>query len=188
MRLFKLICLTLTALVVLPLTAAHADTWRTNDPKDNGGGIGDVSRIRVDNAPRNLFLRVKYYEGAAEGNVNIFIDTRRSNPGPEFRIMASVDPEVSDWLGFVELYRVDNWKTRRLAHARRCDGMTARADEDVNLSFKVPRRCLKINGRLPGAVRMSLRSGSVYGGPGGESPTFDWAPRWRGFGRWVAHK
>lgn len=178
MRILKVIGALLALLMVIPAGAASAAVWHQDDPRDYGGGRGDLSRVRIDNAPRNLFVRVAFYRSYNYSDW-VFLDTRRSDPGPEFVVDVNAwddyqDPEVG-------LSRVKRgWWPET---SRRCPSLEL-STKDGDLRFTVPRRCLGIKGKVPGAVRIAVASE----GPDEESPAeHDWAPGVKRFGPWVRH-
>lgn len=183
MKTVKLIALTLVALLALPMAAATADVWSTNEFT----GDDDVMRqVRIDNAPRNLFLQSNWQGGYYEGNVRFWLDTRRGNPGPEFRVDVYLDEFNSNGSAIpgIRLQRVDSFKGR--IGKRACAALSGRLSDAGNVKVKVPRRCLKVHGHLPRSVRMSVGVFFVYGGPDFNG-SWAWSPAKHRFGPWVAH-
>jgi hypothetical protein len=190
MRSIRLMVLVVALLLALPTAAASADVWGTNDRKEDRNGIGDISRIRVDNAPRNLFLRTRFYAGMAEGDVLFYLDTVRRNPGPEFRVKVYLDEFTTGGAiarDALTVDRVDRFGARGRLHRRPCAGRSGWISRADNVNVTVPRACLAVGGHRPGAVRLSVSVFRVYGGPDFNGD-WDHAPSRHRFGPWVAHR
>jgi hypothetical protein len=183
MKTVKLIGMALAALLALPMGAATADVWATL----RFTGDDDVMRkVRIDNAPRNLFLQTKWHNGFYEGDVFYWLDTRRRDPGPEFRVRVYLDEFNSNGSAIpsITLRRVDGFKGR--IGERDCAGLSGRLSDAGNVNVTVPRRCLRVRGQLPGAVRLSVGVFFAYGGPDFDG-SWAWSPARHRFGPWVTH-
>lgn len=183
MKTLKLIAATLAALLALPVSAAVADMWSTQQFT----GDDDVMRkVSIDNASRKLFLKTKWEGGFYEGNVVYWLDTRSQDPGPEFKVDVYLDEFDSNGsaINNVRLRRVDGFGDD--IGNRSCAALSGRLSDAGNVNVTVPRRCLKVHGHLPGSVRMSVGIHFAYGGPDFDG-SWAWSPAKHEFGPWVAH-
>lgn len=188
MRSMKLLVAAAVFAIALPMSAASADVWSKTDPtEDVENGIGDISKIRVDNGHDRLRLRTKFYEGYAEGDVYFYLDTVRRNRGPEFRVKVYLDEFTRRGAlprNVISVHRVERFGRESIGR-RACPRRSGWISRTDNVNVTVPRACLKIGGRAPKAVRLSVSVFRVYGGPDFNG---DWddAPRRHTFGPWVA--
>lgn len=176
MRAMKLAGLVLAVLLVAPQGPAAADIHAYTDPREDIAA-GDISKVRINNAPRNLFVRVKFFDGHYD-LTRIYIDTRRRNPGPEF--VATVDMSYGKRYLSIDLDRVrTGWRGQR---NRKCGSLGVWISRAGNVNATVPRRCLKINGAKPRAARVAASEAAEGGG------IHEWAPGRKRFPRrWVQH-
>lgn len=183
MKKVKLIAAALVALLALPMGAATADTWST---KHFTGDDDHMRKVSLDNAPRNLFLKTKWHDGFYESDIYYWLDTRSHNPGPEFMVEVYLDEFDSNGSAIpkLELRRVDSFGDD--LGKRQCGSLSGGLSDAGHVNVTVPRRCLKVHGHLPGAVRMSVGIFLVYGGPDIKG-SWAWSPSKHDFGPWVAH-
>lgn len=159
--------------MLLTPTAASAGTWTDTDPYDPGKFKHDISRIKVTHGPKNLWVRASFWPRVGSPNVTeAWIDTRPGKPGPEFAARRN-----DGWPRMIQVDRVRRWDYWNSTE-RRCPRATVRMVSG-DVLMKVPRRCLKLGGRKPARVRVTVSSHDeqfVW-------RTQDWAPRKERFGR-----
>ncbi len=183
MKTLKLIAAALVAVLALPVGGAAADVWST---QQFTGDDDVMKKVSLDNAPRKLFLKTSWENGYYEGNVYYWLDTRRQDPGPEFKVNVYLDEFNSNGapIDGLSLRRVESFGND--IGNRQCGGLSGRLTDNGNVKVAVPRRCLKVHDRLPGSVRMSVGIFFAYGGPDFDG-SWAWSPSKHDFGPWVAH-
>jgi hypothetical protein len=158
---------------MLGVAPSYADIGRFDDARGETGQSIDVWHVRIDNSTtsRNrVTVTVQFDQWFREDRVNVFLDTKPRNSGPEYAF-TSQNRRFRIW-------RVPGWRPRN-GRAIACQGVRAsafRRSDRVRISFL--RRCL---GR-PQAVRVSAMTRSFV-------PEFgfftDWAPGRHRFTPWV---
>ncbi len=174
---------TLVALA-LPVGAATADAWTS----DHFTGDHDVmEQVRLDNAPHHLFLHTSWRGGFYEGDIYYWLDTRRSSPGPEFRVHVYLDEFNSNGAAIpdIALDRIEGFAGPARERPRRCP-VRGRLTQTGDVDVSVPRSCLRLDGHLPGSVRMSVGVFFAYGGADFNG-SWAWSPARHTFGPWVAN-
>lgn len=157
-------CAVLAVGVALP---ADANVRRfTDSHRDSDSGV-DIWSVRVDNstAVRNeVRIRVKQDDVRFVGSVTIYIDTKPTNPGPEFALFGAAGSEYT-------FNHTKSWTETRGQVPFRC-GYRMRINETTDVTRAVlPRRCLG----EPGAVRVAVHA------VGGMDDGRDWAKARRTF-------
>jgi hypothetical protein len=175
----SLTILSAVVLAMLPTSPASAAVWTKSDRNDRANWGGDIAFVRVANAPRKLHVDTSmHYDRNNRGleRIKVFVDTRRHNPGPEFRL-TYVPASDRIVLHRVGRFRISGGTKRWCGGAEAFYGVSARA-----VHVEIPRWCMRIRGERPGAVRVAVRTSS----PGGRIK--DWMPRSRAFpAKWIAH-
>jgi len=175
--------LTVGALVATP---AHAEVWQVRDGDNPRRNAADISLVRVDHAPRNVFTDVRFHQNSGYDEMHVLIDTRPRNRGPEFALWVTM-AENRGGTAYA-LYRINAFGDAASDHrlfatgrSVRCRGAEARwvwrGPQQDMFTTKVPRSCLATRGTAPRKVRVSVRAFS--------DRVRDWAPGRREFGRWV---
>ena len=170
--------------LVLPVGAATADEWATDQFT---GDHDSLDQVRLTHARLNVFLHTSW-EGDfyPEGDVYYWLDTRRSSPGPEFRVKVYLDEFNSSGKAIpgTTIDRIDGFDSGvgRELHCGVRGWLSKAGDVDVT----VPRSCLRYRGKLPASVRMSVGVMFAYGGPDFNG-SWAWSPGRHQFGPWVAH-
>jgi hypothetical protein len=182
MKIMKLIAMTLVALLALPMGAAVADIWAT---KKFTGDDDVMQKVRIDHAPRNLFLQTKWKNGFYEGDIRYWLDTRKGDPGPEFLVRGYLDEFNSNGspIPGITLRRVEDFG--KGIGKRKCAALSGFLSDAGHVNVKVPRHCLTILGQQPMSVRLSVGVFFAYGGPDFNG-SWAWSPRKHRFGPWVA--
>jgi hypothetical protein len=152
---------------------------KAHDGDDNGDGkndVGDVKRVRIGHGKDWVYIKSTPHKGAFLGDFDdYFIDTKLKNPGPEFVVQTNTD--YGDWF---RVHRTE--KFSQVGKATCPSGRVHYDHETQQYRFRIPRECLRSRaGTLPGTLRVSVHTVTVFGGPGDG----DWAPGKRKFGPWV---
>ncbi|MDO7867934.1 hypothetical protein [Nocardioides jiangxiensis] len=175
-----------TALVAVVGAAApaRAESWtvrdRAGDVPDTG--YSDIQSVTVVHRAETLDVSVSF--AAAGGIVNAFVDTDRTDRGPEFRIRLRWRGD--DFVG--EVFAVERWRTpigpgNRVA----CAGLETHTGYRLPdlAGVTVPRACLRAHGVVPRELRVAVRSWLLEAD--GSPVDIDWAPSRRSFpAAWVA--
>ncbi|MDO9494231.1 MAG: hypothetical protein Q7J48_00885 [Nocardioides sp.] len=158
---------------------AHAEvrtiTDATGDGSDGTGSSGprkwgDIGTVRVNHAPKRVYFRVFAAPGGQLPDFyDLWVDTNKSNPGPEFVVTYSLETErigVSSTDRFLEF-----------------GPATCSLDTDTiirqGVRLVVPRTCLRTEGfKVPWRIRTSVQTSMEY-------ENADWAPGRKRFGPWV---
>lgn len=164
-----------TAVVVAVLASAvpaAADVRRFTDARDDSSTSVDIRSVLVDNstAARNKVIVVVRQDNVRFGDsIEIFLDTRPGDRGPEYSIGGAT---ASEYL----LWHRERWKGHGRVVPFRC-GYKLKINEETDRSRAVIHRsCLG----HPGKVRVAVKV--VRGFP----PTSgDWAPARRTWFDWV---
>ncbi len=178
MRLF--VAAVLSALLVAAPSPAMADRITITDPANDhvppGGddldGAGDVTKVRVDHAPRRVYVDTVFRTEPYE-NLEINFDTRKGRPGPEFFLLKT-------YLG------VTLWRFKSNGHSTRekcADKRVKYRKKQRTWAAYVNRGCLKSPaGTTPHQVRVRVLSASddYYF-------TLDYVPGEHRYSRWVQH-
>jgi hypothetical protein len=168
------------AMLTLTGTPAAAERITIKDPAhdhvppggQNTRGLGDVIRVRVDHAPRRVYVdtvfRTRPYD-----ILEIYFNTRKWRPGPEF-VMYKTPFGVTLWRipakGDLDRVRCRDMRVRYLPRRHTWASYVNRACL-ANRKGTPPRRL---------RVRLLSASDDFYF-------TRDWVPRKGGASRWVHH-
>ena len=169
---------TLGALLCVALVAgpAAADSATFTDARGDIRASNDIWSVRVVNGAdqgTRLHLVARLRDLGPGDQVDFWIDTVATDPGPEFRADAVANSD------FLEVRAVDHWQQSGTAVA--CPGLRVRMDgfnPTQRARFSIPLRCLG----NPGAVRVAAHSRSITEN-GAQN---DWAPALRTWYPWVA--
>lgn len=172
----RLLVLVTAILLASAAAPAQAERWSTSDPAGDHvaaggqdfGGRGDVLGLRVDHAPRRVFVDTRFRTGPYD-ELMVFWNTRARRRGPE-----------------LVLYRthqgVTLWRTgpgHRLRRRVPCADLGVRR-AGRTWRARVSRSCLAGTGRAPRRVKVKVLSADeTYGW------TLDWAPGERRASPWV---
>ncbi len=153
---------------------------KAHDGDDNGDGhhdVGDVKRVRIGHGKDWVYIKSTPHRGTFLGDFDDYwIDTNLKNPGPEFVVQTNTD--YGDWF---RVHRTE--KFGRFGKVTSRYGRVHYDHETQQYRFRIPRQSLRSRaGTLPGRLRVSVHTVTVFGGPGDG----DWAPGKRKFGPWVA--
>lgn len=161
----------LATLVMLVAAPADAARWSRHDSNNTDMGDGDIAQVSLNHSVRRALVRIRFYEWDVDG-VSVYVDTRRQNAGPEFRLDFYYTG-LGGWM--TDFFRVDDF-AQEGRHID-CAVPNAGFDGDV-VWFPVARSCLRSRGVTPKAIRVTVRSA--------DDGKVDWAPRYRAFAReWV---
>lgn len=163
-----------SALVLAPASPASAQAAVITDPADDLRGVpqrfsGDIVKVRTTHGRHNVRVAVRH-DGRGLTDVTLaWVDTDRSNPGPEYQVGAYAETEEAT------VTRVDDWR-RQSGTDVRCPGAAASfgfGQDSAPVLLTVPRACL---GR-PDTVRVSVATEPDY-----PFRRIDWAPGVKTFG------
>ncbi|HET7689895.1 MAG TPA: hypothetical protein VFK41_05935 [Nocardioidaceae bacterium] len=173
-------------LVAVTLLTGHvapaaAESWATDDPAGDGAPEqwGDVVQVRANHSLRRVWVRVTYAH--TQGDLlNVYLDTRARNEGPEFNVQVN-----GDWPDQSAVYRIDDfgrpYAPGRGAVERECTGLRSwLLDDEPTILVRVPRRCLRVGANDPARVRVSVLSANTLA-------VVDWAPGRREYSPWLRH-
>jgi hypothetical protein len=165
------------ALVLASAVAAEADVRRFSDPNDTKSGI-DIHRVQVDNASSDrhrvfVAVNIDHFPAKRHTRLDVFLDTRGSNAGPEYRLTLLKD---------AALFRVSGWSDHGKYVGKRCGGGTFHRPGYDAFRFAphrfvvaIKRGCIGKPGRLRVAVRTGISGGKAH----------DWARAKHVFLPWV---
>lgn len=156
-----------------PPAQAQKVTFR--DGYDPGKWVEDIRAVKVTHGPRNVWVRTMFYPRANPEVVVAWLDTRKRNRGPEFGLRRHVG-----WPRLMGVTRVDTWRWGS-AKDRRCAKARVWRDRH-DIVMKVPRRCLRIKGKKPKKLRVSINAYDEQF----PKRTQDWAPGRRTWSRWIS--
>lgn len=147
-------------------TPAQADTRTFND------GGGHLTTVKVTNGSKYVTVKADVGNYRLGSYFRFWLDTDRSNPGPEYKNEVWPNSEV------MPLKRVGSFTASGTNVS--CRGFRATADvfSSDYVTIKVPRSCIK----NPSKVRVSVRAYYDVKGPN----EVDWAPGKRKFTGWVS--
>jgi hypothetical protein len=173
-----LIAALLSAALVGVGSPASAERITIKDPAHDhvppGGsdldGAGDVVRVRVDHAPKRVYVDTVFRVGPYE-NLDLSIDTRKGRPGAEFLLLKT-------YLG------VTLWRDGQDTPVKCADKGVRYLPKQKTWAAHVNRGCLRWakKGDTPQQVRVRVLSASddYYF-------TRDYVPGRKKFSRWVGH-
>jgi len=180
-RLIRIAAATATLSLIGP--AASAEIWSVRDAHNETVAArkwdrGDIARVRVDHAPRMVYLTVRM-DGTAGDEIATYVDTRAGNDVPEFEVRWS-EFRPGHW----RLYRVDRWgfpsgTPGAVELSCGIQDADARLAAPAVVKLIVPRRCLALGGVKPERLRASVSS-YVEGFTGA-----DWAPGRHVYSPWI---
>ena len=167
----------LTTRVLVPILAAvtaaglmagpaRADRSGQSDPADLGGAsLNDIRRVTVDHGSLSLTVRVRVidlrrHSDAGPAGLNIRLDTRRGEPGPEYLLMTGMY-DGTDY----QLVRVRD--RRPVGDPLTCDHSVHLGYRTDTVRFEASRRCLA----TPRRVRVGVKMTDMYDG---SHPVTDW--------------
>jgi len=170
-RIGRMTTLTLALTLTLVLgVAATAQAWVlvVHDLIGDNTSRSDIQRVVINNsaARDRLVVRVRLDQVVYGADVNVYLDVRPGNAGPEWRMAAAADSEWS-------LYRVGRFGQLGTL-ARSCGRVSFSKDGPPAVNWRASRTCLSV-GR---AVRVSVQVKD----PGHGS---DWSLDRRVFSPWV---
>lgn len=136
---------TLSLTFALP---AHANVRHFTDARNDTKSSVDIWGVRVDNAtadPNKVIVKVRQDDVTFEDSITVYLDTRETDPGPEYRISGGTGSEFF-------LYRVERWTDRGQLVPFGC-GQRLRIHENTDRSRAVfPRACIGKTGKVRVAV------------------------------------
>lgn len=154
--------LTLAALGAAP---AHAEFYTIDDPADASASLTDIYGLEASHGAENLLVKVRFNElmRSSAAGVSVYIDTDRSEKGPEY-VLSSGLGDGTDYV----LTAADGWR-----------GSDDRIDCDYSARPKwgndvfravLSRDCFD----RPASVRVSVK---MVDQADGSHPVGDWAPQ-----------
>ena len=163
------VILTCVSLVLTGMSSASAQRWGYVDPAHDARKVVNVLSTTLDNNLKGKYrIRVQGREFIKDQTdvIRIFLDTARSNSGPEYRVTWYFGKNPAYRVGTTFLTRADSWDST--GKTVKCPGigkLVAFGKDQITLS--IPKRCVK----SPKAVRWSgfvgritdTRKGSLYG-------------------------
>jgi hypothetical protein len=136
---------TLSLVFALP---AHANVRQFTDARNDTKSSVDIWGVRVDNAtadPDKVIVEVRQDDVTFEDSITIYLDTRQTDPGPEYRISGGTGSEFA-------LFRLERWTDRGQLVPFGC-GQRLRIHENTDRSRAVfPRACIGKTGKVRVAV------------------------------------
>jgi hypothetical protein len=144
---------------------AHAEFYAIDDPADAAGSLTDITGIEANHGSENLLVKVRFAElmRSSAAGVSVYIDTDRSEKGPEYLLSSG----LGDGTDYV-LTRADGWQgsDERVS----CDySARPKWGQDVFRAV-ISRSCFD---RVP-SVRISVK---MVDEADGSHPVRDWAPK-----------
>lgn len=154
---------------LLVAAPAQAGVWYDRDPVDRRMTYGDIQRVRVHHAERNVFVKV-VFRRAMSDLLQVWIDTRPGRRGAEY--IADIDDHYAEFRK--ELSRANGF---RYGNTVRCAGLRAsHTPGRRTVRMTIPRSCLGGPARLRASLHSTEETGRFH----------DWAPGRRQFARWLA--
>ena len=147
---------------------ANAATRTFSDAHADVGNGMDIHSVRVANGARYLSVTTRH-RSLQTGEIEIYVDTLASSPGPEFALFSIVKRD-GDWM-VVKLRR--NWGSG--TGPRDCNSNVRWSDWANTFTATLARACIGYAGRVRISVRVLPSRGRI-----------DWAPGYRRFTPWVA--
>ena len=164
----------LLAVVAAP---AAADRVAQADPADMGGAsLNDIRRVTVNHSDLEVTVRVKVVdlrrrsEGGPAG-LTIRLDTRRGQPGPEYRLTTGMYAGTD-----YQLMKVEDG--RPVGDPMSCDHHVRLGFRTDVVTFTAARRCLA----TPHRIRVGVKMTDLYDG---SHPVTDWLGAPGSWTRWV---
>ena len=154
------------------VSPAHADVRRFTDPRNDTASSVDIWSVKVDNSSRhrNKIIVVVQQDSVGPGDsIEIYLDTRPRDRGPEFSLSAFVASEYG-------MRRMETWRNYGRVVSTRC-GYQLKIDEGTDRSRAViPRRCVG----KPGKIRVAVKAERGF-----QVTSRDWAKARRTWLGWV---
>lgn len=154
------------------ISPAHADVQRFTDPRNDTSSSVDIRSVRVDNSTADrsaVVVAVQQDDVRIGDSIEIFVDTRPADPGPEFSISGYVASEYV-------MHHRENWKNPGRMVPFRC-GYRMRINEATDRTRVVmSRNCLGEPGKVRVAVLVERDASSTH----------DWAKARRTWLGWVS--
>jgi hypothetical protein len=165
-----------TGLVLGAAPAAHAEAVTVADPADASASLNDIREVTADHLARRLAVRVEVtdlrkHSAFGSAGMSLFIDTDRSQPGPELRLGTGLY-QGTDY----QLVRMEDWKVVSGPLSCRHQVQLDAAGDLVR--FSVRRGCLG----APDEVRVGVKMVDQYDA---SHPITDWLKGTRKFTRWL---
>lgn len=165
------VALALAGLVAAP---AHAEFYSIDDPADASASLTDIYGLEANHGNENLLVKVRFNEltRSSAAGVSVYIDTDRSEQGPEY-VLSSGLGDGTDYV----LTTADRW-----------NGSDNRVDCDYRARPKwgndvfravMSRDCFD----RAATVRVSVK---MVDQVGGSRPVGDWAPQRKRWGLPIA--
>ena len=175
-------------LVLAAASAASAERWGYDDRRGDAPLGVDVLSTRLDdNVSGRYRIRVQgrgFIEDRTD-MVRVYLDTRRANAGPEYRLSWYLGKNPAERKGATFLARIDNWGSPPIKVVR-CPAIRKNVAFGKDLiTLSVPKRCVK----RPARVRWAGFVVRVTGVPNDHTyrGRHDYFPKYRSFKRqWVA--
>ena len=162
-----------TALALTLTLPAQADVRRFTDARGDTPSSVDIRSVVLDNsttARHKVIVVVRQDDVRVGDSIDIYLDTRPRNPGPEYLIGGATASEAV-------MSHVDKWKGVGREVPSRC-GYRLKIHEVIDVTRAViPRRCLA----KPGRVRVAVKATRGY-----PVTSRDWAKAKRTWFAWVA--
>lgn len=171
MRKIATISTTAVALISTVAAPAQANVEIFQDETRQNASAIDIRQVTVDNSttsPKKVIAAINSRALELDDQINVYYDTRRGDPGPEFYLAAGVSSEYA-------FRRVENWRNNGTVTTCRGDDVRAAAGA-TRVRVAIPRHCMD----NPGRVRVAVHYQST------DDTRQDWARarhRWLG---WVS--
>lgn len=166
----------ITGLVLGPAAAALAETVSVTDPADTSGSLNDIRQVTAGHLSHRVVVRVgvtdlRKHSEFGPASMALFIDTDRTQRGPEFRLATGLY-EGSDY----QLVRMEGWKPAS-------EPLTCRHRVDLEpgkdlVRFQTGRGCVG----SPDEVRIGVKMVDEYDA---SHPLTDWLKGPRKYTRWL---
>lgn len=168
--------LLITLTVAPPAHAAvKTITDGTGDGSDGAGPgdphkWGDIGTVRITHGLKRVMFRIYAAPGGRLPDFyDLWVDTNKSNRGPEFVVTYSLETE------HITVSTTDKF----LEFGKTTCGLDTDQIIRQGVRLVVPRRCLRTEGfKVPWRIRTSVQTSMEY-------ENADWAPGRRAFGPWV---
>ena len=140
------------AAVTLSLTSvlpASANVRHFTDARNDTKSSVDIWDVHVDNAtadPEKIVVEVRQDDVTFEDSITVYLDTRETDPGPEYRISGGTGSEFA-------LFSLERWSDPGQVVPFGC-GQRLRIHELTDRSRAVfPRSCIGTTGKVRVAVK-----------------------------------
>ncbi len=149
-RTARTVAVVATTMALTPVAQAHADVQRFTDARNDSASSVDIRSVRVDNssaARQKVIVSVRQDRVHLGDSIQIYLDTRRRDPGPEYAIGGAPSSEYF-------MYHQERWKGRGRLVPFRCRYSLKIHENTDRTRAVIPRACLD----FPGKVRVAVQA------------------------------